>query len=235
MNIFICDDEIEITNYLEKLLITFFRNSKIALPNITIYNDGNSLLSDPNVKDIVFLDVEMDGISGIYVGQELKKQNKNCIIIMVTAFSDYLDDAFKFQAFRYLSKPIDEARFFRNLNEAIQQYNSLCTTVNIESKNSNHVVPTEDIIMLECADKQITVHTHNGTYHSIQTMDYWENLLPSSSFFRAHKSFLVNMSHISDFNHELIFFKNYGVNAYLTKRKYTSFKKNFATYLEFRN
>ena len=96
MNIFICDDEIEITNYLEKLLITFFRNSKIALPNITIYNDGNSLLSDPNVKDIVFLDVEMDGISGIYVGQELKKQNKNCIIItLVYIKRDVMDGGFK--------------------------------------------------------------------------------------------------------------------------------------------
>ena len=97
------------------------------------------------------------------------KQNKNCIDLMVTAFTEYLDDAFKFQAFRYLSKPIDEPRFFRKLNEAMQQYNSLCTTVNIESKNSNHVVPTEDIIMLECVDKQITVHTHSGTYHSFQT------------------------------------------------------------------
>lgn len=235
MNIFICDDEIEITRKIESLLKTFFNNSKVTLPNITIYNDGSSLLSDSNIKDIVFLDVEMDGIDGIYVGQELKKQNKNCIIIMVTAFSDYLDDAFKFQAFRYLSKPIDETRFFRNLNEAMQQYNSLCATVNIESKNSNYVIPTEDIIMLECKDKQITVHTHNGTYQSIHTMDYWENLLPSSSFFRAHKSFLVNMSHISNYNHELIFFKNYGVNAYLTRRKYTSFKNIFATYLEFRN
>lgn len=235
MNIFICDDEIEITKKIESLLRTFFNNSKFTYPNITIYNDGNSLLSDPNVKDIVFLDVEMDGISGIYVGQELKKQNKNCIVLMVTAFTEYLDDAFKFQAFRYLSKPIDEPRFFRNLNEAMQQYNSLCTTVNIESKNSNHVVPTEDIIMLECVDKQITVHTHSGTYHSFQTMDYWEKLLPSSSFFRTHKSFLINMSHVSDFNNQLIFFKNYGVNAYLTKRKYTHFKKTFATYLEFRN
>ncbi len=48
-----------------------------------------SLLADPEEKDIVFLDIEMPGMNGIYVGNKLKKANKNVLIFVVTSYSEY--------------------------------------------------------------------------------------------------------------------------------------------------
>ena len=74
--------------------------------------------------DLLFLDIEMPGMNGIYVGNELKKANKNVLIFVVTSYSEYLDEAMRFHVFRYLSKPIDRQRLFRNLKDALDLYHS---------------------------------------------------------------------------------------------------------------
>ena len=93
-----------------------------------------TLLADAMDKDIVFLDIEMPGLNGIYVGNELKNKNPNIIIFIVTSYSEYLDDAMRFHVFRYLSKPVDPNRLFRNLKDAIELYNTTVTKIPIETK-----------------------------------------------------------------------------------------------------
>ena len=66
----------------------------------------------------------MPGLDGIYVGNELKKKDKDIIIFIITSYSEYLDEAMRFHVFRYLSKPIDRQRLFRNLKDALDLYHS---------------------------------------------------------------------------------------------------------------
>lgn len=110
MRIIICDDDIELTQELKKILVSFFQKNSLKLPEISIYNNGQDLLNDTGDKDIVFLDIEMPGMNGIYIGNELKQKNKNTIIFVVTSYSQYLDEAMRFNVFRYLSKPLDKQR-----------------------------------------------------------------------------------------------------------------------------
>lgn len=67
----------------------------------------------------------MPGFDGIYVGNELKKQNESAIIFIVTSHLEYLDAAMRFHVFRYLSKPIDKQRLFQNLDDALELYYSI--------------------------------------------------------------------------------------------------------------
>ena len=77
MRILICDDDTGFSRQLREILITFFRENALKLPEIIIYDSGEELLKDPGSKDIVFLDIEMPGMNGICAGNELKKQNEN--------------------------------------------------------------------------------------------------------------------------------------------------------------
>lgn len=79
MRILICDDDLELSQQLEKILISFFQKNSLKYPEIVIYNNGTDLLQDFQSKDIVFLDIEMPGMNGIYIGNELKRQNNNAI------------------------------------------------------------------------------------------------------------------------------------------------------------
>ena len=93
---------------LEKYVIEFFKSRKLKSPEIQCYSNGEALLSDAGSKDIVFLDIEMPGLDGIYVGRQLKEENKDIIIFILTSYVEYLDDAMRFHVFRYLSKPLDK-------------------------------------------------------------------------------------------------------------------------------
>lgn len=120
MRILICDDDESIVKQLEKYIAEFFNHGKIKVPEIQSYNNGEALLSDTNNKDIVFLDIELPGVDGIFVGRELKEKNHNAIIFVITSYDEYLDDAMRFHVFRYLSKPLDKQRLFQKSCDSIR-------------------------------------------------------------------------------------------------------------------
>ena len=159
MRIIICDDDIELTQELKKILVSFFQKNSLKLPEISIYNNGQDLLNDTGDKGIVFLDIEMPGMNGIYIGNELKQKNKNTIIFVVTSYSQYLDEAMRFNVFRYLSKPLDKQRIFRNLQDAITLYNTSITKVSIETKDGMFIVLSTDIFFIEAHNHKTIVHT----------------------------------------------------------------------------
>lgn len=231
MRILICDDDNIIQEKIHGLVESYFKCFKLPACTICTYSSGEDLLNDTRDMDIVFLDIEMLGVNGIYVGNELKKRNSNIIIIVITAYAEYLDDAMRFHVFRYLSKPIDQQRFFRNLKDAIAEYHSKNTTILIEEKTQTHTISSNDILCIEALNKQIIIHTLARDYYSIHKMDYWIEHLSSHCFFQSHRSFLVNLGQVANFDHTTIFFYHSNVSAYLTRRKYTDFKKALLLFL----
>ena len=232
MRILICDDDSLITDNLSKMLTDYFKKNNLKNPEIEIFHSGESLLSDSGDKDIVFLDVEMPGLSGIYVGKELKRQNESVIIFIVTSYIEYLDDAMRFHVFRYLSKPIDKHRLYHNMKDAISLYTSSTKKIAIETKHGVHTICAIDLISVEAIGRKIIVHTTSADYESIHSIKYWVDILPPQTFFQSHRSFIVNMAQISSFDHELIYLYNNQFTAYLTRRKYSSFKDAYLLYLE---
>lgn len=90
----------------------------------------------------------------------------------------------RFHVFRYLSKPIDKQRLFRNLKDALDLYHSMTVQVPIETRQGVHNVPISSIIMVEAQGKKVIVHTTARDYESIHTMQYWLDQLPVNRFFR---------------------------------------------------
>lgn len=232
MRILICDDDQLIVEQLQKFIQCFFRHEHLKCPDIAVFYNGEALLEDEGEKDILFLDVEMPGMNGIYVGNELKKANNNIIIFIVTSFMEYLDEAMRFHVFRYLSKPLDKQRFFRNMQYAIEYYNSISYKIPVETKQGVFSMNTSSIIAVEARERKIIIHTTARDYESIHSMQYWQEALPKNRFFQTHRSYIVNFEHVRNFDHFLVYMEGGKFDAYLTKRKYASFKKAYFLYLE---
>lgn len=232
MRIAVCDDDTLMLDQLQKHIRFYFEKTGVKCPEIVCFSDGESLLADKGEKDILFLDIEMPGINGIYVGNELKRQNENIIIFVVTSYSEYLDDAMRFHVFRYLSKPLDIHRFYRNMKEAVSLYNTITVKIPVETKQGVHTLPASAIIMIEAFGRKVIVHSTIRDFESIYNMQYWLELLPKNCFFQTHRSFIVNFEHIADFDHTLIHMEGGQFCAYLTKRKYSAFKEAYLLYLE---
>lgn len=226
------DDDSSITSALSQLITTYFGKKKTKCPEIVTFDNGESLLSDKGDKDIVFLDVEMPGFDGIYVGNKLKQQNESVIIFIVTSFIEYLDTAMRFHVFRYLSKPIDKQRLFQNLGDALELYTSLNRQVAIVTKSGVARISTDEIICIEAKGRNVTIHTNATDFESTQTLQFWIKALPKSNFFQSHRSFIVNLAKVTHFDHELIYLCDDHFTAYLTRRKFTEFKNAYLLFME---
>lgn len=234
MRIIFCDDNPLILIQLQKTVESFFRDYNLPQPEYASYSNGEALLQSEQKPDIAFLDVQMQGISGIHVGVQLKKINPHIKIIIVTSFPDYLDEAMRFQVFRYLSKPIDKNRLFRNLKDAIYQYNMETHPYPIETKDSITICSSDDIVCIESCGRKVYVHCVDQTLCSVHTMDYWVDKLDLPCFFRTHRSFIINMRYVNLISKDSITLSFNGKQfiAYLTRRKYSEFKDAYLLYLE---
>ncbi len=232
MRILICDDDTLFTEQLHKYLREYFERQKLKCPEIVIYHSGDALLKDNDKKDIVFLDIEMPGVDGIYTGNELKNRNPNVIIFIITSYAEYLDEAMRFHVFRYLSKPLDKQRLFRNLKDALQRYNNTNTKLAIETKQGIYTVSSSDIICVEAQNRKVLIHTTSKSYESINNIQFWADKLRENCFFQSHRSFIVNFAYICDFDNTVIHLYNNQLTAYLTRRKYSSFKEAYLLFLE---
>lgn len=232
MRILICDDDFLLIEQLKKYINDYFDCHHIKCPETVAYSNGAAVLADKGEKDIVFLDVEMPGMNGIYVGNELKKRNDGIIIFIVTSYSEYLDEAMRFQVFRYLSKPLDKQRFFRNMKDAVDLYNTINIKIPVETKQGVYTLSASSIIAVEAQGRKVIIHTTIQNLESVHNMQYWLCSLPSKRFFQSHRSFIINLEYVTDFNHTLIHLDDNNLCAYLTRRKYTAFKEAYLLYLE---
>ena len=232
MRIVLCDDDSFFLDHLVSLILHFFSIKDLQYPEIEIFSNGESLLADQNDMDIVFLDIQLTDMSGIDVGNALRKKNKNVLIFVVTSYPEYLDDAMRFQVYRYLSKPIDQKRLFRNLNDAICDYSRRNTRIPIETKNGVITVNTTEIIAVEAQQRKVLIHTANQVFHSSQKFDFWKSALPQNCFFQTHRSYIINMEHVCNFDFHTVSLADNSYTAYLTRRRYHAFKEAYLFYLE---
>lgn len=232
MRITVCDDDVLFTEQLTACLQEFFKRNNLKCPIIDVFHSGEELLQDSHKKDIVFLDVEMPGINGISAGNKLKQKNKNVLLFIITSYSEYLDEAMRVHVFRYLSKPLEKQRFFRNMKDALHTYSISNVNIPVETKDGIYTLNISDIVSVEAFERKVIIHTTRSDYESIHTMADWLQRLPENCFFQTHRSFIVNLTHVTNFDHSLINLNNGHFKAYLTRRKYTEFKAAYLLYLE---
>lgn len=168
--------------------------------------------------DVVFLDIQMPGKSGLELLTELPL--KNFEVVFVTAHNEYMLQALQYSAADYLLKPVDEDR----LMEAVQRVEKRLQSGKKEERNKALLhnlgnagnpaemrlcLPTlkgfivlklEDIIYCEAERSYTVFHLENNktVLVSKPLFDY-DNLLKDTSFLRIHKSFLINLLHVKEY------------------------------------
>lgn len=231
MRIIICDNDVGFTTQLHKYIFRYFEKNKLKPPKIDIFYSGDRLLEDKEKKDIIFLAIELPGVNGIVVARRLRKQNKDTLILIITAFIEYLDEAMRSNVFRYISKPLDKHRLYRNLSDAIYAYTHKSANITIKTDNGIKLISSNDISFVELINRKICIHTTQEDIYVFGTIKFWNEKLDLPCFYASHRSFIVNLSHITAISHEMITLDKGRHTAYLSKRKYTDIKKAWLLYL----
>ena len=140
----------------------------------------------------------------------------------------------RFQVFRYLSKPIDKNRLFRNLKDAVYAYNIEACTFPVETSTAIYMRRSEEIICVESTNRKTVIHTTDGDLISSKNMEYWREILSPPCFYSTHRSYIINMQYIYSIGKDSVILKNgeWKMDAFLSRRKYTHFKNTYLVYME---
>ena len=111
MRIAICDDEKILQEQLKVEIEGYFNSLDIMT---VCFNSGEALLVDfeKNQYDIVFLDIEMNGLNGLQTAKYLHEKKKDLPIVLVTSHTELAMEGYEVQAFRFLGKPIDRNKLY---------------------------------------------------------------------------------------------------------------------------
>lgn len=234
ISILICDDNPIILTQVQSIIKNIQKTQKFEF-FIDLKSTGDFAIKSKAKYDIAIVDIEMPGINGLKLSELLRKNNPDIIVMILTSFSDYLDDAMKISVFRYLSKPIDKNRFCRNFLEALDFYKNISKRIFIEQDGDVYTIKTKDILYIENTKHGSLVVTKNNKFKTTLKPYEWEAKINLPNFFIfSHKSFLVNLQNVVNFNKSTITFQ--GENGLIevfciSQRKHTEFKKSFYNFV----
>lgn len=233
MKVLICDDDPGIIVQIKKLLSSISKQSAYKF-HFICFSNGDDILSKNLKVDFAFIDIEMPGVNGLTVTKHLQSINPNIIIFIVTSFHGYLDDAMDLNVFRFLSKPIDENRFQKSMETALNLYHQSTETIILDSFDEHHVIFTADILYLTIDNRKTRIYTKYNDYLLSQKFDYWKERLEQYGYFaQSHYSFIVNLKNVTDFNKNEITISNGTdrIKIPISRGFYQSFKKSLYEYM----
>ena len=230
IRVFLCDDDPSYLEYLSGIVGQFFQQNKIEA-GIKTFLDGETLLEEPEMADLVFLDVEMPEKSGIEIGKCIKEKNPYALIFIVSFTERYLDDAMDFHVFRYIEKSTLSDRIMRNLSDALVAYKNTNPKITITQNGETIVCREADIVMIENQKRCVHIYTMNHKYVVKGKLEDWEQNLNQIRFCKSHTSFLVNLDYVSRFTKNEIVLAKGKYTAHVSRRMYVKFCKMYEEYL----
>ena len=161
------------------------------------FSSGEELLKSKEHMDILFLDVEMDGISGIEAMKQLEEKDNVNYIIFASSHSEYVFDSFGFKTMGFLCKPIAYDKFIKEVKKILNKLaNVEPIEINVDGKNV--LISPDDIMYVLGERNYVRVVTRQNEYLTYGNMKSWEEKLIKSSVIRVHKSYLVNLKYITN-------------------------------------
>lgn len=232
MQIAIVDDDKKILDEI-KGYITEFMNENEQNYELHLFSSGESLVSSGLTFDIAFIDIEMKGMNGLVCARHVQDKNENAIILIVTTYHQYLDDAMEINVYRYLSKPIEKERFFLSLSAVTNKYFQIAQPVVFKGEDGVVKISSADILYLYIDNRNVTLCTRQGETETRKNMEWWKKNLNPSLFSQVHKSYMVNLRYVTGFDKSTVTLHSQGKThkVFCSRRYYINFKKDFYAYL----
>lgn len=195
INCVIVEDEFAGQQMLSHKLKNLFPECEIVaiIDNKT---EAINYLNTNKTIDLVFLDVQIKGGTGIDVLEGVN--DKNFEAIFITAYDRYAIDALNASASYYLLKPIRDDEFKKGMSVVLSKINksNLSNTLLIPYKGSYNSIKFDDIIYFESDGAYTNVITKEERILASKNLGYYEKILPKEQFKRSHHSYIVNVRHL---------------------------------------
>lgn len=231
MKIAICDDDslqLEIlTKYCKNWAESFNNKADIitypsAEAFLFAYEEGLNF-------DVLLLDIEMKGVSGMDLAKELRNLKDDITIIFITGIKDYVFEGYHVQALDYILKPVKEQPLECALNKALEKSTLKEPFILIELNGQVIKVKEKYICYIESMGHNTILHTDVKKYESKKSISSFEKDLNDNLFFRCHRCYLINIAKIETISkNEVILEGNFVVP--IARGKWEPLNKAFLNY-----
>lgn len=196
--------------------------------------------------EVVFLDIEINGASGLECAKIIADLEPKTKIIYATAHSEYMSNAFEVYAFDYLVKPFNLERVnhtldrIKSLSEPVKnddldkivKYERGLDKLLVKGKESMSFIDIKDIILVQRENSSTVIYTKKDSFTTSASLGDIEAKLDTEQFMRSHKSYLINVSQIKKIEPYgrwtyIVIFKDLDKDALMTVEKYEEIKKRF--------
>ena len=232
MKIAVVDDDKAICEAIAQLI-----KNQESEAEVCQFSSGKEMLETGENFAISFLDIAMEEMSGLELAGKLRQEQERkgwvkSILIFITGYLEYMEEAFDVNALQSLVKPIDEEKFSKVVRRAWKEVSALEEQskkyIVIKNSGTQQKIYLKDIYYIESSNKKVIYHTKNGRFDTYGKMEELEKEL-GNAFYRCHRCYLVNMEKICAYSADSIQVVG-GDELILAQKKYTDFVKRYMRY-----
>ena len=202
MNILICEDDQTSLNQLKQLFGHIKLNGPLSVQFFSVSFDVMDFLQGGQVADVYLLDVVMPGLNGIQLAKAIRKHDPFGVIVFLTSSKEFAIHAFEVEAYAYLLKPYDAVKI-KTLLEKIEKQKLIDAQAYLiyRHKDQFERIMKRDLVYVEVNLRTIRLKLKDGRTlsHSGRLHSYLEQLTLNDGFIQCHKSFLVNLAEVVQF------------------------------------
>ncbi|MBR5428110.1 MAG: response regulator transcription factor [Clostridia bacterium] len=198
LEISVCDDEKAEREYLASLIS---RWAETAGHTVTVkdYSSAEQFLFENGedvASDILLLDIQMKQIDGVQLARAVRSRNKTVQIVFITGFDEYVSLGYDVDALHYLMKPVGYEKLAEVLNRAAERVGKKERQLLLQTADGLRRLAVGDVVYAEAVGHTLIVHLNGGTVALSRTLASFKEDA-GEGFVSPHRSFLVNLSHIS--------------------------------------
>ncbi|MCI2062725.1 MAG: LytTR family DNA-binding domain-containing protein [Eubacteriaceae bacterium] len=239
ISIAICDDTSQDIELCSQLFADYSAEHPELDVELSTYGKSDDLLFDiesGRFFDLFILDIIMPELNGIDLGRKIHEKYPDAALVYVTTSTDYAVDAFSVYAFQYLIKPIRSEDFFGMLDTFLKRSDAETgSSMAVKTKDSTETVFFNMISHLECRGHVIFFTLTDGrtieTAHiRVPFLTYAAPLLGDPRFVSTHKSYIVNLDHVSRLAAS-DFYMQGGDIVPISRNNYSAIKKTYLDHI----
>lgn len=207
MKIAVCDDEMLFLEKLKEQISEILLNGDYT---ISEFFSGEQLIEAfPQERfDIVILDIEMDGINGIETAKIIRNIDSSVAIAFLTSHETFAIQGYEVNAKRYILKQQPEYMYREQLTALFMEYNQNHKRFNYSKNGRTFSVKVSDIIYFEVFNRQIILHSLNGSFDYYGKISEVKDEYQNDGFIKVGKSYLINVAHIKFIDKDDIILKD---------------------------
>ena len=202
-NILVCDDEEVTCSYIEKIFISYSQVKKMAI-TVEIFPDGEKLVQYMELNndiDLIFLDIELPGISGAEVGRLLRErlENEAVQIVFISSKEKYAMQLFQVRPFDFLIKPMMEETLIGVFEKYRRLYGRKTKFFEYRAGRDINKILLSEILYFACEKKRICIVCKNSSVYFYGSMKEMHKSFQAEGFWPVHNSFIINERYIKEF------------------------------------